>query len=439
MEEIPELKEEIKTFQNLGVCDELVEACDRLNYKIPTKIQIESLPYTLKGKDIIGLAETGSGKTLAFALPILQALLDNPQPCFALVISPTRELCIQISEQFEAIGAGISLKSVVIVGGLDPMTQAIALSKKPHIVIGTPGRILYHLENTKGFHMNKMQFLVMDEADKLLNMDFEKEINKILEIIPKKRHTYLFSATMTNKVTKLQRASLVDPVKIEVSTKYQTVSTLAQNYLFIPAKYKDCYLVYLLTQFSGNIIIIFVTTCMNAVRTCLILRNLGFQAVSINGQMSQVKRLGALNKFKTKESNILIATDVASRGLDIPNVDLVMNYDLPINTKDYVHRVGRTARAGKAGKAISLVTQYDVENYLKIEHLIEKKLDLYKTEEEDVMVFCERVQEAQRIANHEMKEFGEKKNKHGDDGDDFSGKKKNKERRNSRKKIKLDI
>lgn len=206
------------------------------------------------------------------------------------------------------------------------MTQTIALSKKPHIgfyyfyllylfclVVGTPGRILYHLENTKGFHLNKLQFLVLDEADKLLNMDFEKEINKILEIIPKNRNTYLFSATMTNKVTKLQRASLNNPVKIEVNSKYQTVSTLSQNYIFIPAKYKDCYLVYILTQHAGNLVIIFVQTCMNAIRTCLILRNLGFKAVSINGQMSQVKRLGALNKFKSKECNILIATDVASR------------------------------------------------------------------------------------------------------------------------------
>ncbi|KRX10465.1 P-loop containing nucleoside triphosphate hydrolase [Pseudocohnilembus persalinus] len=446
-------KEEVEkevTFKDLGLCDELLEACERLKYKYPTKIQKESLPYTLKKQDIIALAETGSGKTLSFAIPVIQSLLEQQTPYFALVLSPTRELCVQIAEHFEALGSSIGLKTVTIVGGLDPMMQAIALSKKPHIIVGTPGRVLYHLQNTKGFSFKNLKFLVMDEADKLLNMDFEKEINNILEIIPRERNTFLFSATMTNKVNKLQRASLRNPVKVEVSSKYQTVSTLTSNYLFIPAKYKDCYLIYTLNEYAGQTTIIFVTTCMQAIRVCLMARNLGFQAVTIHGQMSQVKRMGAINKFKSGEKNILVATDVASRGLDIPNVDLVLNFDIPQNAKDYVHRVGRTARAGKAGKAISYVTQYDVEAYQKIEFLLQKKLDPFKCEESEVLIFQERVQEASRIANQEIKDLLEKQNKGSldeDEGGDNSSKKNNykrkgkilKDKSKGKKKPKLDI
>ena len=176
-------------------------------------------------------------------------------------MSPTRELCVQIAEQFEAIGALIGLRTAVLVGGLDMVSQAIALSKKPHVVVGTPGRLADHLANTKGFSLRKLKYLIFDEADRLLSMDFEKQINLILTQIPKQRHTYLFSATMTTKVQKLQRASLNDAVKIEVNTKYKTVETLEQSYLFRPAKYKDTYLVYVLTQLSGQKSIIFTSTC----------------------------------------------------------------------------------------------------------------------------------------------------------------------------------
>ncbi|KAF6028725.1 DDX47 [Bugula neritina] len=224
----------------------------------------------------------------------------------------------------------------------------------------------------------------MDEADRILNMDFESEVDKILKSIPKERRTYLYSATMTKKVQKLQRASLKDPVKVEVSNKYQTVDKLQQFYIFIPAKYK---------------------------RVSHMLRNLGLTAIPLNGQMQQAKRLGALNKFKAKARSILIATDVASRGLDIPHVDVVINFDIPTHSKDYIHRVGRTARAGRAGKSITFVTQYDVELFQRIEHLIGKKLPQFKTEEEEVMQLQERVAEAQRLAAMECKEEAQAKKK----------------------------
>jgi ATP-dependent RNA helicase DDX47/RRP3 len=205
-------------------------------------------------------------------------------------------------------------------------------------------------------------------------MDFEKEINEILEAIPDYgsggRRTMLFSATMTSKVEKLQRASLHNPVRVEVSTKFQTPKKLLQSYLFIPAKYKDCYLTYLINEHAGQSILVFGATCNNVQRLALMLRNLGFPAICLHGQMSQPKRLGALTKFKAGGRDILICTDVASRGLDIPSVDVVINFDLPGHGKDYIHRVGRTARAGRSGKALAMVTQYDVEVYQRLEHLV---------------------------------------------------------------------
>lgn len=355
---------------------------------------------------MIGLAETGSGKTLAFALPIVQELLKNPQPYFALVIAPARELCVQISDHFQALGRGFGLKTAVIVGGLDLMAQSVALvSKKPHVIIASPGRILHHLENTKGFSLSNLKYLVMDEADKLLNMDFEVQLDKILAAIPKDRRTMLFSATMTSKVSKLQRASLQNPVKIEAASVNETAKNLVQNYVFMPHKYKDCYLIHLLTELAGKTLLIFVITCKQALRTTLILRNLGYEVSSIHGQMSQTKRLGSLSKLKAKEVKILVATDVASRGLDIPHVDVVLNYDIPQAPKDYIHRVGRTARAGRSGLAISLTTQYDVEDYQKIEHTIGKKLDAFPVNKDEALIFYERVQEAQRIAEHELKQI----------------------------------
>ncbi|XP_053609406.1 ATP-dependent RNA helicase DDX47 [Plodia interpunctella] len=411
--ETEKTNEDSVTFKDLGVVDVLCEACQELKWKNPSKIQKEAIPVALQGKDIIGLAETGSGKTGAFALPILQALLENPQRYFALILTPTRELAFQISEQFEALGASIGVKCAVIVGGMDMVAQALLLSKKPHIIIATPGRLVDHLENTKGFNLKALKYLVMDEADRILNMDFEVEVDKILRVIPRERRTYLFSATMTKKVQKLQRASLQDPVKVEVSTKYQTVDKLQQYYVFIPVKYKDVYLVHILNEMAGNSFIVFVATCANALRCALLLRNLGLAAVPLHGQMSQNKRLAALNKFKNKSRSILICTDVASRGLDIPHVDVVINLDIPLHSKDYIHRVGRTARAGRAGKAITFVSQYDVELYQRIEQLIGKQLPLYACEESEVMVLQERVAEAQRLTNIEMKELSDKKSTKG--------------------------
>lgn len=397
-----------------GIVDALCEACASLNYKYPTPIQEQSIPIALQDRDIIGLAETGSGKTAAFALPILQALLDKPQPLFGLILAPTRELAHQIGQAFEALGSLINLRCAVIVGGLDMVPQSIALGKKPHIIVATPGRLVDHLEKTKGFSLRTLKYLVMDEADRLLDLDFGPSIDKILKFIPRERRTYLFSATLSSKIESLQRASLRDPVRVSISTsKYQTVSTLLQHYVFIPHTQKDTYIVFLVNEHAGKSTIIFTRTVWETQRIAILLRTLGFGAIPLHGQLSQSSRLGALNKFRSGSRDILVATDVAARGLDIPKVDVVLNLDLPQDSKTYIHRVGRTARAGKSGVAISLVTQYDVEIYLRIEAALGKKLVEYPAEKEEVMAFQSRVEEAQRHARVEMKAFTDEKGNKG--------------------------
>ncbi|KAL5209024.1 hypothetical protein ABZP36_004647 [Zizania latifolia] len=327
-----------------------------MGWKEPTGIQAEAIPRALEGRDLIGLGRTGSGKTGAFALPIIQALLkeEKPQTLFACVLSPTR--CIEMFLGYHA--------TVCLVGGVDQVQQTILLAKRPHIVVGTPGCLLDHLRDTKGFSLNKLKYLVLDEADKLLNVEFQKSLDDILN------------------VTKLQHACVRNPVNVEVASKYSTVDTLRHEFYFVPADYKDYYLVHVLNEMPGSMITIFVQTCESTRLLALILRNLCFKAISISGQMSQDKRLDALNRFKTKDCNILICTDVASRDLDIQGVDVVINYDIPMDPKDYVHRVGKTAGAGKTGCAVSLVNQYEAVWFKMIEKL---------HDDEEIMILRERI------------------------------------------------
>ncbi|THH29637.1 hypothetical protein EUX98_g4551 [Antrodiella citrinella] len=325
----PDVPAPAATFERLGLIEPLLDALKSLNFTTPTDIQAAALPPALEGRDIIGVASTGSGKTAAFALPILQKLWEDPKGLFAVIMAPTRELAYQISQHFEGLGAAMGVRCATIVGGMDDrMTQAVTLAKKPHIIVATPGRLNDHLENTKGFNLRNLKFLVMDEADRLLDLDFGPIIDKILKVIPKERTTYLFSATMTTKVAKLQRASLSNPVRVEVSEKLS-----------------------------------------------IILRTLGFPAVPLHGQLSQSARL-----------------------------DVVINYDIPTHSKDYIHRVGRTARAGRSGKSVTLVTQYDVELVQRIETVIGKKMELWPTDAEEIALLRERVDEAGRLAASEMRD-----------------------------------
>lgn len=394
------------TFESLGIHPSLIKACEDIGWKSPTPVQKQAIPYVMKGRDVIALAETGSGKTGAFALPVLHNLFYNPQPLFCVVLAPTRELAVQINDVFTKVGSFMGAKSICIVGGVDQMSQAVALAKKPHIIVASPGRLIDHLENSKGFTLRTLKMLVLDEADRMLSMDFEESINKLLTVIPRERITLLFSATMTTKVEKLQRASLrPNPAFVTISThKYHTVDTLVQQIVVAPAKLKDCWLVYLLTEFTGQSAIIFTITCAHAQRLSMILHVLGMSSICLHGKLTQKARINALQKFKNGGKKIMVATSVASRGLDIPNVDLVINYDVPENPKDYVHQVGRTARAGRSGRAITVVSQYDLEEYQKIEHSIGKKLPTFPADKELVLVLLDRVIEAQRLASIEMKD-----------------------------------
>ncbi|OBZ75936.1 ATP-dependent rRNA helicase RRP3 [Grifola frondosa] len=268
------------TFRSLGLIDPLLEALEQLKFTTPTDIQVEALPHALQGRDIIGVASTGSGKTAAFALPILQKLWEEPKGLFACVLAPTP----------------MGVRCATITGGMDRMAQAVTLAKRPHVIVATPGRLNDHLENTKGFSLRSLKFLVMDEADRLLDMDFGPIIDKILKVIPKERTTYLFSATMTTKVAKLQRASLSNPVRVEVSSKYSTVSTLLQYYLFMPLVQKDVHLIYLTNALAQTHLSLRELSTMRSVY--LMLRTLGFPA--IHCMVNSVRRpFRPLGKFKS--------------------------------------------------------------------------------------------------------------------------------------------
>jgi ATP-dependent RNA helicase DDX47/RRP3 len=335
--------------------------------------------------------------------------MEKPQPLFGLVLAPTRELASQIRRHIESLGSIINVRCVELTGGIDMMPQSIALLKKPHIIVATPGRLCDHLENTKGFNLRNLKYLVFDEADKLLDLNFTDSINKILKVLPRERHTYLFSATISEKVGALQRASLRDPVRVSIESESKTVSGLVQEWILVPAAQKDIFLVYYLKdQFQGAKVIVFARTINKTQELAYLLRALGFSAIPIHGDLPQSARNLALGKFTSGERNILVATDVAARGLDIRAVDLVLNYDLPDNSETYVHRVGRTARAGNTGRAISMVTQYDAELWHHIERFLQRQLPQLRPPREEVMILADSVNEAQLDAKRKMREALEK-------------------------------
>lgn len=401
--------QESKSFDDFDLNDDIRSSLKKLNYEKPTPIQEQSLPYSLAGRDIIGIAQTGSGKTAAYAIPILQALWEAQTPYFACVMAPTRELAYQIRETFDELGSDMGLRCATIVGGMDMMDQAKELMRKPHIIVATPGRLVDHLENTKGFSLRTLKYLVLDEADRLLEMEFGPALDKILQVLPRQRTTYLFSATLTSKVEKLQRASLNNPAKIEVNSKYATVDTLIQTLMVAPDGYKNTYLMHILNDYIGKSVIIFARTCAHAQHLALMARILGFPAIPLHGQLSQAQRLGALNKFKTHDKNILVATDVAARGLDIPSVDLVVNYDMPTDSKAYIHRVGRTARAGRSGKSISLVSQYDLELLLRIEKVIGQQMKKETPNKAEIIALHDSVDKASTEAIRNVRQFHTKR------------------------------
>ncbi|KAA0186204.1 ATP-dependent rRNA helicase [Fasciolopsis buskii] len=371
------------SFAQLGVCKEILDVIEKLGWEKPSEIQSKAIPPSLRGRDIVGLAETGSGKTAAFAIPILQDLISKPRHNFALILTPTRELALQLKSQFLDLGEVYGLRVICLVGGQHVEDQLRDLkNNKFHVIIGTPGRIVYHLENSKDLRLNRVRYLVLDEADQMLEETFENHLKTIVSRIPESRRTYLYSATMSQKVCKIQSVCSKSPITVQVSTKYAKVERLDHAFVFLPDQERDMYLVYLLSCAASKTTdtsrsIVFTTTWRESFRIAGLLKLLGPLAGGIatplNGAMQQEKRQNALFEFRSGKINILVATDLASRGLDIPDVDLVINYDVPKrpswsdSAKAYIHRVGRTARAGRPGRAVTLVTPYSASRLKAIE------------------------------------------------------------------------
>jgi len=383
------------SFAALGLSEWLSQVCASLGMVTPTTVQRGCIPAVLGGKDVVGVAETGSGKTAAFALPILQRLARDPYGVFALVLTPTRELAIQLEDQFKALGAGMSLKTLVVIGGLDMQMQAKQLARRPHVVIATPGRLsqLFELDDTLGKGFSRAAFLVLDEADRVLEPSFEAELTNILTYLPAKRQTLLFSATMTRALLTLRNQLLKDAFYFETheeSSKLHTAGpNLREEYLLVPAKVKEVYLFFLLQkleEFKVRSAIIFSSTCRGCALLSALLSELSIQCTALHSHLPQRRRMASLDRFRNGIVPILLATDVASRGLDIPTVDLVVNFDLPLLARDYVHRVGRTARAGRRGWTLSFVSQYDVELVNTIEDLTGKKMEACSKELEESQV-----------------------------------------------------
>lgn len=305
----------MKSFEDLGVCPWLISSLSSLSITSPTEIQNCCIPSILKGHDVIGSAKTGSGKTAAFALPILQSLAADPFGVFSLVLTPTRELAFQIAEQFRILGSGINLKLAVVVGGMDMMTQAIELAERPHIVIATPGRLVDHINSSaNAIHFKRIKFLVLDEADRMLDDNFANDLEVILGTLPAKRQNLLFTATMTPEIESLQFSAASKPHVFSTNQHYDTVDKLDQKYIFIPSAVRDTYLVHLIkTDFADKTMIIFTGKCKTAESLRLLFKELGIRSTALHSKMSQNDRLGSLAKFKSDIIKILISTDVGSR------------------------------------------------------------------------------------------------------------------------------
>ncbi|RUP24981.1 hypothetical protein BC936DRAFT_138865 [Jimgerdemannia flammicorona] len=357
------------SFAELGLNDWLVDSLRAMSIRAPSEIQSACIPPILAGRDVIGGAKTGSGKTAAFALPILQKLSEDPYGVFALVLTPTRELAFQIAEQFRVLGKSINAKESVVVGGLDMMKQALDLSRRPHIIIATPGRLRDHIQSSpNAVHLSRLRFLVLDEADRLLSSTFASDLETILSHVPSKRQTLLFTATMTESILALEHADN-RPFVHRCNASVSTVATLEQRYVFVPSHVRETYLAYLLRcdEFEGRSTIVFCGRCATAEMVTVMLKELGVRCTALHSQMTQQERLDSLGKFRAEVIKVLVATDVGSRGLDIPTVQLVLNYDVPRDPTDYIHRVGRTARAGRGGQAVTIVSERDVQLVQNIE------------------------------------------------------------------------
>ncbi len=365
----------LSSFQDFGLADPISRALAEENYLTPTPIQAQTIPIALTGRDLVGIAQTGTGKTAAFALPILHRLLQNrikPQPksCRVLVLSPTRELSGQILENFNAYGRHLRLSSALAIGGVPMGRQVRSVMHGVEVMVATPGRLL-DLVQSNGLKLGQVEFLVLDEADRMLDMGFIHDIRKVVAKLPVKRQTLLFSATMPKDIAELANQMLRDPARVAVTPVASTVDRIAQRIIQVDHASKPAFLAQLLKQEPVNRALIFTRTKHGADKVVKSLAKSGIKSNAIHGNKSQNHRERVLAAFRTGEIRTLVATDIAARGIDVDGISHVVNFDLPNVPETYVHRIGRTARAGTEGAAISLVAGAEEMAYLRdIEKLI---------------------------------------------------------------------
>ncbi|WP_338847131.1 DEAD/DEAH box helicase [Massilia sp. W12] len=375
-------------FADFGLAPQILKALEAQGYLYPTPIQEQAIPIVMQGRDVMGAAQTGTGKTAGFSLPIIQLLLPTANasmsparhPVRALILTPTRELAIQVAENVKAYSQFTSLRSTVVFGGMDMNPQAEKLRGGVEIVIATPGRLLDHVAQ-KTVSLSQTQLLVMDEADRMLDMGFLPDLQRIISLLPAKRQNLMFSATFSPEIKKLAATFLNNPVSIEVARSNSTNENVTQVLYQIEEEDKNDVIAHLIRSRNLKQVLVFSNTKVGASRLSRQLEQEGIKATAIHGDKTQQERLAALQAFKDGQTDVLVATDVAARGLDIAELPCVINYDLPFNAEDYVHRIGRTGRAGASGDAISLFCAKDERCLQDIEKLIKRKLEKQKLDD----------------------------------------------------------
>ncbi len=358
------------SFSGLGIAPAILEVLDRNKYTVPTPIQKAAIPGCIEGKDMIGVAQTGTGKTLAFGIPMIQAMLQGKG--HGLVVLPTRELALQVDETLQKIGGPLGVRTAVLIGGASMNLQRTMIRNKPHIVVATPGRLIDHLEQ-KTITLKSVAILVLDEADRMLDMGFAPQINKILAEVPKTRQTMLFSATMPTEIVSIATKHMQLPLRVEVATQGTTAERVEQEVIIARRDMKTQLLQKLLADHAGSVLV-FSRTKHGAKKITNVVKAMGHTAAEIHSNRSLAQRRESLDGFKSGKYRVLVATDIAARGIDVTGIELVVNYDLPQDPADYVHRIGRTGRAGRSGKAVSFALPEQAGDIRSIERLTRVKI-----------------------------------------------------------------
>jgi len=365
------------TFKDLGLSDNILKAVTEKGYTKPSVIQEKAIPLILKGKDLLASAQTGTGKTAGFTLPMLQLLAETKHPKYrpirALILTPTRELAAQIYDNIIVYSKYLNIKTAVIFGGVKPASQIATIKQGVDILVATPGRLL-DLENQRKLSLSRVDFLVLDEADRMLDMGFQRDINKILALLPNKRQNLLFSATFSKEIKQLAGKFLHHPQMVEAAPQNSTVDKIIQKAYRTDKSAKTNLIIKLIKDGNWQQVLVFTRTKHGANKLCKKMIAKGIEAAAIHGNKSQGARTKALAGFKSGSVRVLVATDIAARGLDIPLLPYVINFELPNIAEDYVHRIGRTGRAGANGEAISLVSSDEVAYQRAIEKLLKQKL-----------------------------------------------------------------